>query len=128
MGRIIGVGGIIFVGATVGGMVGGIEVAVGLGGLIVFVGGGGLGVLGGLGVEVGPGRSGWVLVITGFGEGGIEVDVEEGEGEAVPVEKKNMGVVSTCWAACTVNAETVFRLETARSIMLAGSRTIGVAW
>ena len=51
------------------------------------------------------------------GEAGIDVSV-----------KKSVGVESMLTAtACTVSAETVFRLEMAISTMLPGSRTIGLA-
>jgi hypothetical protein len=96
---------------------------VGGGGLVV--GGGGL-VVGGFGVEMGPGLSVRVSVICGLAEGETAVEVEEGRGVAESAAKRNNGVVSTCMAACTVKAETVFRLETAKSTILPGSRTMGV--
>ena len=57
---------------------------------------------------------------------GCADDVKVGVGEDVSV-KKSVGVESILTAtACTVSAETVFRLSMAMSTMLAGSSTIGL--
>jgi hypothetical protein len=61
--------------------------------------------------------------------GEVEVEVGEEVGEAVGVlEGSRMGVSSKLIVdnACTVIAETVLILLTAKSTMLAGSRAIGV--
>ena len=75
-------------------------------------------------VAVGLGRRVFVDVIrirvgdeVKVGEGGIDVSVKE----SVGVDSM---LIDT---ACTVSAETVFKLEMAISTMLAGSRTIGLA-
>lgn len=107
----------------------GVNVLVG-GGRCVFVGGGrGVLVGGGCGVEVEGIRGGRVLVGGGFvadeitggiavGEEGVEVGVFDG---------KSSGVDSILISsACTVSAEMVLILETAKSTMLPGSRTMGV--
>lgn len=93
----------------------------------MFVGGLGVTVGGGFGVEVEGIRGGRVLV----GCLGVKVIKagEVGEGEAVGVREGNsIGVDSKLIVdnACTVSAETVLILLTAKSTMLAGSRTMGV--
>ena len=106
----------------------------------VLVGEGG----GGLGVSVGEGGGG-LAVLVGGTRVGVDVtlgrrvfvdvmrmavgdEVKVGVGEDVLV-KKSVGVESSMLTAtaCTVSAETVFRLEMAISTMLAGSSTIGLA-
>jgi hypothetical protein len=116
--------------------VGGIEVAVGgiavtVGGTDVFVGGGrGVFVGGGFGVAVEGILGGRVLV----GGGLVELEIITGTvtvGEAVGVlDGRRMGVDSMLMLdnACTVSAETVLILLTAKSTILAGSRTMGVVW
>jgi hypothetical protein len=109
-------------------------------GTSVFVGGrevlvGGMAVLvgGGLWVEVGGirGRRVWVgcLGVKVITTGEVEVEVEVGEAVGV-LEGNRMGVSSKLIVdnACTVSAETVLILLTARSTMLAGSRPMGVGW
>ena len=108
-------------------MVAGTDVFVG--GTEVFVGGLGVAVGGGFGVEVEGIRGGRVLV----GCLGVKVIKagEVGEGEAVGVRDGNsIGVDSMLIVdnACTVSAETVLILLTARSTILSGSKTIGVDW
>jgi hypothetical protein len=102
-----------------------------VGGREVLVGGLAVGVEGGRGVEVAGIRGERVLVgclgVKVITTGEVEVEV----GEAVGVlEGSRMGVSSKLIVdnACTVSAETVLILLTARSTMLAGSRTMGVGW
>ena len=104
-----------------------------VGGSEVLVGGLAVGVEGGRGVEVAGIRGERVLVgclgVKVITTGEVEVEVEVGEAVGV-LEGSRMGVSSKLIVdnACTVNAETVLILLTARSTMLAGSRTMGVGW
>ena len=100
-----------------------------VGGREVRVGGLAVGVEGGRGVEVAGIRGERVLVgclgVKVITTGEVKVEV----GEAVGVlEGSRMGVSSKLIVdnACTVSAETVLMLLTARSTMLAGSRMMGV--
>ena len=104
-----------------------------VGGREVLVGGLAVGVEGGRGVEVAGIRGERVLVgclgVKVITTGEVEVEVEVGEAVGV-LEGSRMGVSSKLIVdnACTVSAETVLILLTARSTMLAGSRTMGVGW
>jgi hypothetical protein len=99
-------------------------------GVLVF---GGIGVFveGGLGVDVEGIRGARVLVGCLGVKAGTTDEVRVGLGEAVRVlEGSRIGVDSKLIVdnACTVSAETVLILLTAKSTMLAGSRTMGVGW
>jgi len=101
-----------------------------VGGTCVFVGGTCVIVDGGLGVEVEVVLGGRVLV----GAGLVALELITGivnVGEPVGVSDGiRIGVDSILMVdnACTVSAETVLILLTAKSTMLAGSRTKGVDW
>jgi hypothetical protein len=107
----------------------GVNVLVG-GGKGVFVGATFVFVDGGLGVEVEVILGGRVLVGTGL----VALELITGTvtvGEPVGVSDGiRIGVDSILRVdkACTVSAETVLILLTAKSTMLAGSRTMGVNW
>jgi hypothetical protein len=80
-----------------------------------------------VGVSVGVSVSVGTRVLVGVF---VPVGVEVGTGEAVSLGGITRGVDPDCawYAACTVKAAAVFRFEIAKSMMLAGSRTMGVAW